>query len=163
VRGNAERGTRFFELRAAQGKLQLRGCLNEAFKGEETRLLRQMDERKKRLEQTPPGGGPTGRCHSKTALFTILVVTDRDARIPAQLISDLPIAVPRHFLLVDSQKIAMRCNCDDVPLPGLLFEMRPRDRYVLVIGVIRLRFLFDNWPASDGRAESQRPDCCTHY
>jgi eukaryotic-like serine/threonine-protein kinase len=35
-------------LRAAQGKLQLRGRLNEAFKEEESRLLRQMDERKKR-------------------------------------------------------------------------------------------------------------------
>jgi tRNA A-37 threonylcarbamoyl transferase component Bud32 len=35
-------------LKAAQGKLQLRGRLNEAFKDEEAKLLRQMDERKKR-------------------------------------------------------------------------------------------------------------------
>jgi hypothetical protein len=33
-------------LRTAQEKLQLRGWLNEAFKDEETKLVRQLDERK---------------------------------------------------------------------------------------------------------------------
>ena len=33
-------------LRAAQGKLQLRGRLNEAFKDEETKLVRQLEEKK---------------------------------------------------------------------------------------------------------------------
>ena len=33
-------------LRTAQGKLQLRGRLNDAFKDEETKLVRQLEERK---------------------------------------------------------------------------------------------------------------------
>ena len=33
-------------LRTAQGKLQLRGRLNEAFKDEETKLVRQLEEKK---------------------------------------------------------------------------------------------------------------------
>ena len=78
-----------------------------------------------------------------------------------KLIRNLAIAVPLHLRLVDGQNRTISSNRDDVTLHYLLWNMRTGEVNVFVISIILLSFLFDHWPISHGRPQSQRPNSHT--
>jgi hypothetical protein len=129
-------------LRTAQGKLQLRRRLNEAFKDEETKLVRQLDERKWRgARQSVADAGsyrrftetPYNHCH-------LMAPADLHPRIVAQLAGHVGVPVPLHLPLVDGQDVPGPGIRNDVALSDFLFEMRSGDRDVFVVRVVRLSF-----------------------
>jgi len=95
--------------------------------------------------------------------FPLTPAGDGNAGVMAQLACPVAVAIPLHLSLVDGQNVAsVPGGRDDVAFPDFLFEMRPRDGDVLVIGIVRLGLLLDDRPFRHGRAESERPNHRAH-
>lgn len=80
-----------------------------------------------------------------------------------ELIRNLATAISLHLRLVDGQNRTIPSNRDDVSLHHFLRNMRTGQVNVFVIGIIPLIFLFDHWPLSHGRSQSQCANSHTQY
>jgi hypothetical protein len=93
----------------------------------------------------------------------LLVMTDLDTGVSAQLVGNRLIPVSLHLALIDRQDGTIVSNRDDVAFLHPLFDVRTRESNPLVIRIVGLRLLFDHWPISHGGAQRERANHCTKY